>query len=118
MSTESGGLITAFMPVHVLGDMCDIDRLATMSAQQNLPIIEDATEALGTSYKGRLAGMLGQIGTFSFNGNKLISTGGGMLLTNDSALSIRAKHLATAAKAAESECYHDEVGFNYRRSMC
>jgi dTDP-4-amino-4,6-dideoxygalactose transaminase len=80
-----------------------------------LPIVEDATEALGTSYKGKHSGTFSPIGCFSFNGNKIISTGGGgVIVTDDEQLARHAKHLTTTAKASVDEYYHDEVGYNYR----
>jgi len=80
-----------------------------------LRIIEDATEALGSSYKGRSAGTFSPMACFSFNGNKIISTGGGgVIVTNDPELARHARHITTTAKASADEYYHDEVGYNYR----
>ena len=81
----------------------------------NLNVIEDATEALGSYYKKKHAGTFGLLGTFSFNGNKIITTGGGgMIVTDDEALAKRAKHLTTQAKSDPFEYMHDEIGYNYR----
>lgn len=107
--------VKAVMPVHVLGNMCDMNKLQELCAKYNLDIIEDSTEALGSYFSGQHAGTFGKLGVFSFNGNKLISTGGGgMIVTNDQELAIRAKHITTQAKSNPNEYYHDEIGFNYR----
>jgi perosamine synthetase len=107
--------ISAIMPVHILGNMCDMDRFISIVNKYPLAIIEDATEALGTSYKGKHAGTFGKLGCFSFNGNKIISTGGGgVIVTDDEEMAKKAKHITTTAKASPDEYYHDEVGYNYR----
>ena len=112
---KSGRRIPILMPVHVLGNMCDMDRLLVLAAQHNLIVIEDSTEALGSYYKGKHAGSFGLMGTFSYNGNKIITTGGGgMIVTNDEALAKKAKHLTTQAKSDPFEYIHDEIGYNYR----
>ncbi|HAP02261.1 MAG TPA: hypothetical protein DCQ93_10095 [Bacteroidetes bacterium] len=112
---KSGRRISAIMPVHVLGNMCDMSRLMTLAKKYFLAIVEDATEALGSSYKQKHAGTFGLFGSLSFNGNKILTTGGGgMILTNNSSLAKKAKHLTTQAKADAFEYYHDESGFNYR----
>ena len=112
---KDGKRIPAIMPVHVLGNMCDIDRLMTLAKKHNLVVIEDSTEALGSYYKGKHAGSFGLMGTFSYNGNKIITTGGGgMIVTDDGALAKRAKHLTTQAKSDPFEYKHDEIGYNYR----
>jgi dTDP-4-amino-4,6-dideoxygalactose transaminase len=103
------------MPVHVLGHLGDMEHLMRISETFGLPVIEDATEALGSYYKGKHAGSFGRMGCFSFNGNKIITCGGGgVLVTDDEELAKRAKHLTTQAKADSFEYYHDEVGYNYR----
>ena len=107
--------IKAIMPVHVLGNIGNVDRLVEIAKKYNLEIIEDSTEALGSFYKGKHAGTFGKFGVFSFNGNKIISTGGGgVIVTDDEELSKKAKHLTTQAKASQMEYIHDEIGFNYR----
>lgn len=112
---KNGRKIKAIMPVHVLGNMCDMDRLLDISKKYNLVIIEDATEALGSYYKGRHSGTFGLMGTFSYNGNKIITTGGGgMIITDDESLAKKAKHLTTQAKSDPFEYMHDEIGYNYR----
>jgi perosamine synthetase len=112
---EDGRRIAAIMPVHILGNMCDMDRFASIISKYPLPVVEDATEALGTTYKGKHAGTFSPMGCFSFNGNKIISTGGGgVIVSNDEALAKKAKHISNTAKASVDEYYHDEVGYNYR----
>jgi perosamine synthetase len=111
----TGKRIPIIMPVHVLGNICDMDRLLTIAKQHNLVVIEDSTEALGSYYKGKHAGSFGLMGTFSYNGNKIITTGGGgMIVTDDEALAKKAKHLTTQAKCDPFEYKHDEIGYNYR----
>ncbi|MEN9548839.1 MAG: hypothetical protein RIR12_1430 [Bacteroidota bacterium] len=112
---KDGRRIGAIMPVHILGNMCDMDRFLSIVKKYPLPIVEDSTEALGTTYKGVSAGKFSRLACFSFNGNKIISTGGGgVIVTDDEALAKHAKHLTTTAKASADEYYHDEVGYNYR----
>jgi aminotransferase in exopolysaccharide biosynthesis len=107
--------IAAIMPVHVLGNMCDMERLMALADTYHLVVVEDATEALGSYYKGKHAGNFGQFGCFSFNGNKIVTTGGGgVIVTDDEELAKKAKHLTTQAKADPFEYYHDEIGYNYR----
>jgi perosamine synthetase len=112
---KDGRRIGAIMPVHILGNMCDMDRFLSIVKKYPLPIVEDATEALSTKYKGKSAGLFSPMACFSFNGNKIISTGGGgVIITDDEALAKHAKHLTTTAKASADEYFHDEVGYNYR----
>ena len=112
---KDGRRIPVIMPVHVLGNICDMDRLMALAKQHNLTVIEDSTEALGSYYKGKHAGSFGLMGTFSYNGNKIITTGGGgMIVTNDEVLAKKAKHLTTQAKSDPFEYVHDEIGYNYR----
>ena len=112
---KNGRRIGAIMPVHILGNMCDMDRFLAIVKKYPLPIVEDSTEALGTTYKGKSAGSFSPLACFSFNGNKIISTGGGgVIVTDDETLAKHAKHLTTTAKASPDEYYHDEVGYNYR----
>ena len=112
---KDGKRIPAIMPVHVLGNIVDMDRLLALAKKHNLVVIEDSTEALGSYYKGKHAGSFGLMGTFSYNGNKIITTGGGgMIVTDDEALAKKAKHLTTQAKSDPFEYMHDEIGYNYR----
>ena len=112
---ETGRRITALMIVHVQGNICDMDRLLKICDDYKLPVLEDAAEALGAKYKGKHAGTIGDIGCFSFNGNKIMSTGGGgMIVSHNSDYQKRAKHLTTTAKRDALTYFHDEVGYNYR----
>jgi perosamine synthetase len=112
---RDGRRIPAIMPVHVFGNICDMDRLISLANQYHLLVIEDSTEALGSYYKGKHAGTFGLMGTFSYNGNKIITTGGGgMIITDDESLAKKAKHLTTQAKSDAFEYVHDEIGYNYR----
>lgn len=112
---EDGKRIAAIVPVHVLGNCGDLNRLTNLAKRFHLEIVEDATESLGTTFNGNHTGNFGKLGVFSFNGNKIISTGGGgVIVTNDEALAKRAKHLTTQAKNDPMEYYHDEIGYNYR----
>lgn len=107
----------AIMPVHIYGYPVEMDELNIIAKKYNLYVVEDATEALGTKYKGRLAGTLGDIGCFSFNGNKLITTGaGGMLITNNEEVAKKAKYLSNQTKTITENgaMYHEEVGYNFR----
>jgi perosamine synthetase len=111
----TGRQVSALLPVHVLGHPVDIEPLVTLARQFNLKVIEDATEALGTRYKNRPAGSFGDIACFSFNGNKLITTGGGgMIVTDQPALAKQAKYLTTQAKDDPVEYIHSVIGYNYR----
>jgi perosamine synthetase len=112
---KDGRRIGAIMPVHILGNMCDMDRFLSIVKKYPLPIVEDSTEALGSTYKGIHAGKFSPMACFSFNGNKIISTGGGgVIITDDEGLAKHAKHITTTAKASSDEYFHDEVGYNYR----
>jgi dTDP-4-amino-4,6-dideoxygalactose transaminase len=112
---ETNKRIKAIMPVHVLGNIGDMEQLQEIATSYHLDIIEDSTEALGSLHNGKHAGSFGKFGVFSFNGNKIISTGGGgVIVTNDEALAQKAKHLTTQAKVSAMEYLHDEVGYNYR----
>jgi perosamine synthetase len=112
---KDGRRIAAIMPVHILGNMCNMDRFLSIIKNYPIKIVEDATEALGTTYKQKGAGTFSPMACFSFNGNKIISTGGGgVIVTDDEGLAKHAKHITTTAKASPDEYYHDEVGYNYR----
>ena len=111
----TGRTVKAILPVHILGHPCDLDRLREIAADYGLPVIEDAAEALGARYKGRPVGAEGLCGALSFNGNKIVTTGGGgALVTRDRALYERAMYLSTQAKDDPIRYVHKEVGFNYR----
>ena len=111
----TGKKIAAIMPVYVLGGFVDIDKLVEISTNYGIPIIEDSTEALGSFKNGKHAGTYGISGVLSFNGNKIISTGGGgMILTDDEYVATRAKHITTTSKTGPLDYFHDEIGYNYR----
>ncbi len=111
----SGRQIAAILPVHILGHPTDILKICQLAEKYNLPVVEDSTESLGGYVGKRHCGTFGQSGCFSFNGNKLMTTGsGGMVVTNDPALAHRIRHLSTQAKSSSTEYIHDEVGYNYR----
>ena len=117
---STGRKITAVMPVHVFGNAVDLDSLEDLSKKYHLTLIEDAAEGLGTRYNGgRLAGKhvgtVGKIGCLSFNGNKIITTGGGgMILTNDHTVAEKSRYLTTQAKDDPVRSVHNEVGYNAR----
>jgi perosamine synthetase len=107
--------IKAIIPVHVFGHPVDMDSLIKICKKKNIDIIEDATESIGSEYKGKKTGSFGKIGCFSFNGNKIITTGGGgMITTKDENVAKRIRHLTTQAKCDPIEYDHDEIGYNYR----
>lgn len=111
----TGRRVTAILPVHVLGHPVDLEPILEAAGKYGLKVIEDATEGLGASYKGRSLGSLGDIACFSFNGNKMITTGGGgMIVTDNEAWARKAKYLTTQAKDDPIEYVHGEIGYNYR----
>ena len=116
INLNTGRRISAIIPVHVFGFIGDMIGLQKLASEFKLIIIEDATEALGSLKKKKHAGTFGKCGCLSFNGNKIITTGGGgALITNDSNIAKYARHLSTTAKLShEFEYIHDEIGFNYR----
>jgi len=110
-------LPAAVIVVDLYGQVADFDAINTTCGRHGVPVIEDAAEALGATYRGHEAGSLADIGTFSFNGNKVITTsGGGMLVSNRQHWVDKARHLATQARAPVAHYEHAEVGFNYRLS--
>ena len=112
----TGRRLSAIVPVHVFGHPVDMDALTEIGARYRLSIIEDATESLGSRYKGRMTGAHGRMAALSFNGNKIVTTGGGgAILTDDDELARAAKHLTTTAKQPHRWAFmHDEIGYNYR----
>lgn len=112
----TGRKITACVPMHTFGHPCRIDEIVDICSKHNIKVVEDAAESMGSFYKGRHTGTFGDIGMLSFNGNKILTTGGGgMLLFNDIEMARHAKHLTTQAKVPHPwEYVHDEVGYNYR----
>jgi perosamine synthetase len=112
---STGRRVRAILPVHILGHPVDMDPLLELARHFQLIVIEDSTESLGATYKGRPTGHLGDIGCFSFNGNKIVTAGGGgMIVTDNKEYAARAKYLSTQAKDDSIEYIHNEVGFNYR----
>jgi perosamine synthetase len=108
--------ITACMPMHTFGFPVHLDELITVCNKWSIPIVEDAAESIGSEYKGKPTGSFGKLGVFSFNGNKIVTSGGGgAIVTNDNELGIKAKHLTTTAKVPHPyEYVHDEIGYNFR----
>jgi perosamine synthetase len=105
----------ALMVVHLYGHPCEMDALKEIAREHRLFVVEDCAEAFGARYKGRLVGTFGDIATFSFYGNKTITTGeGGMVVTNDQALAESAKHFKGQGLAPNREYWHDVIGYNYR----
>ena len=113
----SGELPKAVIVVHLYGQCADMDPILSVCARYGIPVVEDAAEALGASYKGRPAGGMGAFSFFSFNGNKIITTsGGGMLLADKESWIERARFLSTQAREPVAHYEHREVGYNYRMS--
>ncbi len=116
VNRATGRRIAAILPVHVFGNAADLDALLPACQERGIAVVEDAAESLGTVYAdGRHTGTLGAVGCLSFNGNKIITTGGGgMILTDDPALADRARYLTTQAKDDPVRYVHDAVGYNFR----
>ena len=112
----TGQKVGAVVPMHTFGFPCEIDVIADLCSDYNIPLIEDAAESLGSIYKERHTGTFGLLGAYSFNGNKTITSGaGGIIVTNDDTLGPLAKHLSTQAKQPHKwEYKHDMLGYNYR----
>jgi dTDP-4-amino-4,6-dideoxygalactose transaminase len=107
----------AVVVVHLYGQSADLDPMIEICDRYDIPLIEDAAEALGADYKGRMPGTLGRCGIYSFNGNKIITTsGGGMLVSNDEMLIAKSRFLATQARDPAPHYQHSEYGYNYRMS--
>jgi len=107
--------IRACLPMHTFGHPADLDGLVDVCSRWTIAVVEDAAESLGSFYKGRHTGTFGKLGTLSFNGNKIMTTGGGGMILASEELSQRAKHLTTTAKQPHAyEYIHDEIGYNYR----
>ncbi len=112
---KSNRRIKAIIPVNIFGHPADMDNMLAISNEHNITIVEDATESLGSEYRGQKTGSFGEIGCFSFNGNKIITTGGGgMVVTDNKNLAYKIRHLSTQAKRNSIEYDHDEIGYNYR----
>ncbi|MFM6948042.1 MAG: LegC family aminotransferase [Aquirufa sp.] len=113
---KTGKKISACLPMHTFGFPVHLNELIAVCQKWQIPIVEDAAESMGSEYEGKMTGSFGQMGIFSFNGNKTITCGGGgAIVTNDEVLGAKAKHLTTTAKQAHPyEFYHDELGYNFR----
>ncbi|MFF2752168.1 LegC family aminotransferase [Psychrobacillus sp. NPDC058041] len=116
INKETGRIIRAVVPMHTFGHPVELDELQAICKKYNLILVEDAAESLGSYYKGKHTGSFGKVSALSFNGNKIITTGGGgAILTNDEDIADYAKHITTTAKIPHRWVYnHDEVGYNYR----
>lgn len=108
-------VVRACVPMHTFGHPADLDGLVSVTRRWNISLVEDAAESLGSFYKGKHTGTFGELGTLSFNGNKIMTTGGGGMILAGEELATRAKHLTTTAKKPHAyEYIHDELGYNYR----
>jgi len=116
VNNKTGKVIKACVPMHTFGHPCKIDEIKDICDKYNIFLIEDAAESVGSTYKSRHTGTFGKVGVMSFNGNKIITAGGGgCIVTNDKALAKKAKHLTTTAKVPHKwDFNHDMVGYNYR----
>lgn len=109
--------VRAILPVHVLGLACEMEEIMALARQYELRVVEDAAEGVGVRYRGGHVGTFGDMGVLSFNGNKVVTSGGGgMLVTNNAQDAARARYLTTQAKDDPIESIHREVGYNYRLS--
>jgi len=112
---RTGRRVRAMLPVHILGLACDMDRILALSHRYHLQVVEDAAEGMGVRYQGRHIGSFGDVGVLSFNGNKIITSGGGgMVVTNSPTYAAAARYLTTQAKDEGIEYIHRAVGYNYR----
>jgi len=113
---KTNNKIAACLPMHTFGFPVHIEKLIEICDRWNIPIVEDAAESLGSEYNGKSTGSFGKFGVFSFNGNKIVTCGGGgAIVTNDRKLGINAKHITTTAKVSHPyEYIHDEIGYNFR----
>jgi len=116
INKTTGKTVKACVPMHAFGHPCRIDEIKEICDIWNIILVEDSAESLGTTYKNKHTGTFGQIGAFSFNGNKIITSGGGgVIVTDDENLAKRAKHITTTAKVPHAfEYMHDEIAYNYR----
>jgi perosamine synthetase len=116
VNRETGRRIAAIVPMHTFGHPVDMDGIAAVARDWGIPVVEDAAESLGSTYKGHAVGSQARFAALSFNGNKIVTTGGGgAILTNDEDIGNRAKHITTTAKLPHKWAFvHDEIGFNYR----
>jgi aminotransferase in exopolysaccharide biosynthesis len=115
-SKKTNKRISACVPMHTFGHPCEIDKIQAICEQWHIPLVEDAAESLGSYYKNQHTGNFGKLAAISFNGNKIVTAGGGgVVLTNDEKLAKKAKHITTTAKVPHKwEFNHDMIGYNYR----
>lgn len=114
---SKGKKVKAIIPVHLYGVPAKMDEIMAIAAEYDIPVLEDAAEALGSTYKGKACGTFGKIGVLSFNGNKIITTsGGGAMISNDQAIVEKARFLATQARDNAPHYQHSHIGYNYRMS--
>lgn len=113
---KTGKRIAACLPMHTFGFPVHLDELMKLCRDWNIPLVEDAAESLGSEYRGKPTGSFGKVGVFSFNGNKIVTSGGGgMMVTQEEEIGILGKHLTTTAKIPHAyEYFHDQMGYNYR----
>jgi len=113
---KTGKKISACLPMHTFGFPVHMDELKEICDFWRIPIVEDAAESLGSEYKNKPTGSIGDAGVFSFNGNKIVTSGGGgAIVTNNKCIGDKGKHITTTAKVSDDfEFYHDELGYNYR----
>ncbi|HBW21935.1 MAG: aminotransferase DegT [Elusimicrobia bacterium GWA2_56_46] len=120
INKKTGRRVKAILPVHIFGNPCDMQAIMGLARKYGLKVIEDATESLGSSYtsgvyENKFTGTIGDLGVYSFNGNKIVTTGsGGMIVTNDKSIAEKAKYLTTQAKDDAIRYVHNEVGYNFR----
>ena len=116
VNRHTGRRLGAIVPVHIFGHPVDMAPLLAVAEKYGVVVVEDATESLGSTWKGRACGTFGHSAVLSFNGNKIITTGGGgMILTGDDEYAMRARHFTTTAKKSHAWSFdHDEIGYNYR----
>ena len=116
INRQTGNVVGACVPVHIFGHPCDIESVVSICDEFSVPVVEDAAESMGSRIGQKHTGTYGQLGTFSFNGNKIVTCGGGgVIVTDDSDLAEWAKHVTTTAKAPHPYKYfHTELGYNYR----
>lgn len=116
VNRQTGAIVRAIVPMHTFGHPMDLDGLVALCERWRLALVEDAAESLGSRYRGRHTGNFGRVAALSFNGNKIVTTGGGgAILTNDPEVGRAAKHLTTTARVAHQWSFiHDQIGFNYR----
>lgn len=114
---SKGKRVKALIPVHLYGMPASMEAILSLASRYDIPVVEDAAEALGSRYQGKKAGSMGKISVLSFNGNKILSTsGGGMLLSDDPDITRKARFLSTQARDQAPYYLHTEIGYNYRMS--